>query len=86
MSVFDYVCGPNQFKRKLEDTKGVIISYISKNNGQKKRKKKENNFIFTKQKNPMLYRYIQIVNLVHKMRFCKIIHQEYTQSKDRKAK
>ena len=38
MSVFDYVCGPNQFKRKLEDTKGVIISYISKNNGQKKRK------------------------------------------------
>ena len=41
MSVFDYVCGPNQFKRKLEDTKGVIISYISKNNGQKKRKKKK---------------------------------------------
>jgi len=52
MSVFDYVCGPNQFKRKFEDTKGVIISYISKNNGQKKKKKrKQLNFY---QKKPKL--------------------------------
>ena len=51
MSVFDYVCGPNQFKRKLEDTKGVIIIYISKNNRQKKTpQKNEKKFIFTQKK------------------------------------